>query len=179
MNKNAIRLDLYKLILMDAPEVPESIKTNILPSADQETMDYVTLKYKVPVHERIDEPIYKEKEGLPELRKQIIKDVERRDIAKNLISKLTQKKYIEFQTLRKLVNEATLKKDSSYLRALFSNIQNLLAPWLWNTKIGEALRLIQSALDEADRIESEKSRMWSLTVVERNKILKQHPEWFK
>lgn len=179
MEKKAIRIDLYRQVLMDAPEIPETIKTNIIPLADEEILDILVLKYNVPIHERIDEPFYREKQGLPELRKKIIKDVqERKDIYSSLKC-LSQKKFIELQKLMMLVKEAKIKKDANYLRALFTNIQNLLAPWLWNTKIGEALRLIQHALDEADRIEKERTRMMSLPSNERQRVFQEHPEWFK
>lgn len=76
--RRAIRLDVYRKLLMDSPEVPESIKTNFLPNAEQDMLDIIAIKYNVPVHERIDETFYKEKPGMPELRHQILDDVHKR-----------------------------------------------------------------------------------------------------
>lgn len=179
MDKKAIRLDLYKQVLMDAPEVPEVVKSHIIPGAESDLLDKIVEKYNVPIHERLESPHFKEEMGMPEVRKQIIKDYQESQAVNSALSNLTQKKYFELSKLMWLVKEATIRKDASYLRALFSNIQNLLAPWLWNTSIGEALRLIQSALDEADRVEREKSKAWALPSAERQKVMKEHPEWFR
>ena len=76
--RRAIRLDIYRQVLMDSPEVPESVKSTFLPYAEQDFMDEIVLRYKVPIHERLEQAYYKEKQGLPELRKQILDDAAKR-----------------------------------------------------------------------------------------------------
>jgi len=176
MEKVSIRLDIFKQILVDSPEVPEVIKTNIIPLADKETLDEIALKYKVPVHERIEEPHYRAPEML-EVRKQIQREVEERNIKASL-DKLSQKKFVELQKQVGLAKEAIVKKDAGFLRSVFTNIQNLLAPWLWNTSIGSALRMIQSVLEGEDQKEEDRKRIMRMPAGERDRMIRQRRDLF-